>query len=61
MLSQIGGQALSNCRIKHISENNTINAEDSQEKQIEIVFETLGKTDKIQLSGNGSLKVSTPV
>jgi len=58
---QIGGQALRNFKIKHIIENNMITSENNQENQIEVTFETAGKTDKIVLSGNGSLKISTPV
>jgi len=52
---------LSNYKIKHIVENNQITSDNKQEKQIEVIFETAGKTDKIQLTGNGSIKISTPV
>ena len=50
-----------NYRIKNISENNIINSENKQDKQVELTFEAFDRTEKIQLSGEGALKVSTPV
>ncbi len=52
---------MSNYKIKRIVENKEITSENKQEKQIEVTFESAGKTDKILLSGSGSLKISTPV
>lgn len=58
---QIGGPTLNNYRIKNISENSISNSNNELEKQIELIFEASGKTDKIQLTGTGALKVSAPV
>ena len=52
---------MSNFKIKNVIEKNTINPDNNPEKQIELIFENQGKTDKIQLAGNGILKVSATV
>lgn len=52
---------MSNLSIKSISEKDTNNSASNQEKQVKLVFETPDKTDVIQLSGNGELKVSAPI
>jgi len=52
---------LSNCKIKNITENSISNSEDRFEKEFELTFETSDKTDKIQLSGVGAVKVTVSV
>lgn len=52
---------MNNNTIKNISERSIVNRQDNQQNQIELVFETDSKTEKIQFSGNGALKVSAPI
>ncbi|HSA07348.1 MAG TPA: hypothetical protein P5556_09230 [Candidatus Gastranaerophilales bacterium] len=52
---------MNSCKIKNIIENSISNSTDKLEKQIEIMFVTSDKTDKIQLSGQGAVKVTVAV
>jgi hypothetical protein len=52
---------LSKYKVKKISESNIISSENKQENQVEIMFETPEKIDKITLSGQGFLKVLVSV
>lgn len=52
---------MSNYKITNITENNDFSSDDKFEKQYELTFELPDKTDKIQLSGNGAVKVTVSV
>ncbi len=52
---------MNNYTIKDINEKVLSVSENETNKEYELTFETPDKTDKIQLSGQGSIKVSVSV